>query len=316
MAYATLKTTLAGLFALTMAQPAPAQIADQPDLAAAIQSLGTELSRDSVGGTFKLYGPQHAGDTDAGLTVSRDLVYGEHDRHRLDVYAPDGAADLPVMVFVHGGGFVRGDKKGAANIGRWFARQGVVTVTLNYRFAPDAQWPSGARDIAQALDWIADNIAPLGGDPARIVLAGNSAGAMHVADYTFREELQVRDDGVIGAILISPPTVDLTARPVDPKRDALYYGTDGDRAAQSVINALDGRKIPLLIAFAELEPDVIIDQTRRLIEAVAQRDGRLPMVVSAPGHNHISIVEHIGTADETLAPGLLSFVRLQALRAQ
>ncbi|MCA0870672.1 carboxylesterase family protein [Seohaeicola saemankumensis] len=313
MAFATLKTTLAALIALTLPHTAPAQIADQPDLAAAIRGLGTELSRDSVGGTFKLYAPQHASDSDAGLTVTRDRAYGDHDRHRLDVYAPQGADSLPVMVFVHGGGFVRGDKKGAANIGRWFARHDVVTVTLNYRFAPDAQWPSGAQDVRRALDWIAANIAALGGDPARIVLAGNSAGAMHVADYTFREDLQAGDDGVIGAILISPPTVDLTARPVDPKRDALYYGTDGDRAAQSVINALDGRRIPLLIAYAELEPEVISDQTRRLIEAVARRDGRLPLVASAPGHNHISIVEHIGTADQTLAPDMLAFVRLQAL---
>ncbi len=62
---------------------------------------------------------------------------------------------------------------------------------------------------------------------------GNSAGAMHVADYGFREELQHERDGVIGLVLISPPAVDLSGRELDPQRDALYYGPDGDRTDQS-----------------------------------------------------------------------------------
>jgi acetyl esterase len=181
---------------------------------------------------------------------------------------------------------------------------------MNYRFAPENTWPSGAEDIAGVLAWIKSNGAAMGGDPTKIIIAGNSAGAMHAADYAFHEELQLADDGVIGAILISTPTVDLEAREVDPKRDALYYGADGDRAAQSVVNALDGRKLPVLVAYAQNEPAVIIDQVRLLIAGLAARDGRLPLISAAAGHNHISIVEHIGTADETLAPDMLEFIQL------
>lgn len=311
----TFAATLAATAAL-LAGAAQAQITETPEIAAQIAGMGTELTREVVGGTMALYAPLHEGD-DTGLTVTRDQSYGPHERNVLDVYAPDGAdGTQPVVIYVHGGGFVRGDKSEVDNIPRWFAQNGVVGIAMNYRFAPDNLWPAGAEDLAMALDWIRQNPDIHGGDPAKIVVAGNSAGAMHVADYTFREELQAENDGVIGAILISPPTVDLNAREVDPTRDALYYGTDGDRSAQSVVNAVEGREIPVLVAFAEYEPDVILDQTRLLIEALAQRDGRMPLVASAPGHNHISIVEHIGTADETLAPDLLEFVRLVTMRSE
>lgn len=301
---------------LALAGPASAQIAETPEAAAALPDLGRELSPDMVGGTMRLYGPMLASYGDEGLITAKDLSYGPAERNLLDVYAPQGADAAPVLVFVHGGGFVRGDKADVANIGRYMARHGIVGVTMNYRFAPNNAWPSGAEDLGLVLAWIQAEVAAYGGDPAKVFVAGNSAGAMHVADYVFREDLQHDGDGVIGAVLISTPTVDLTAREVDPQRDALYYGTEGDRAEQSVINHLEGREIPVMVAYAENEPDVIIDQTRILIEGLTARDGRMPLTYGAPGHNHISIVAHIGTADESLAREIVDFVTWQAMQAE
>jgi len=303
-----MKTLTLAAVALLAATTAQAQLSNTPEIAAALPGLGAEMSREMVGGTLQMYGALHALETNDGLSVTTDQAYGEHERNRLDVYAPDGAANLPVLLFVHGGGFVRGDKAGAANVARWFARHGVIGVPINYRFAPDNQWPSGAQDIASALAWLRDNIAALGGDPSRIVLAGNSAGAMHVADYTFHEEQQIENDGVVGSIMVSTPTANLVGREIDPTRDALYYGTDGDRAAQSVINAVEGREIPVMVGYAQNEPAVIMDQTWQLIAALTARDGRMPIISGAPGHNHISVVEHIGSADETMAPDMLEFI--------
>lgn len=296
--------------ALGLAAPmAQAQVANTPDIAAALSGLGSELTREMVGATMQLYGPLHAAETNDGLTVTADQAYGEHERQRLDVYAPEGAEGLPVLLFVHGGGFVRGDKAGAANIGRWFARHGVVAVAMNYRYAPESSFPMGAEDVAGALAWIRENIAASGGDPARIVIAGNSAGSVHVGDYAFREELQAEDDGVVGAILISMPSANLSDHDLDPQRDLLYFGEDGDRAAQSMLNALQGRTMPVMVAWAEHEPALIVSQTRQLVEGLSARDGALPVMATAMGHNHISIVEHIGTPDETLAPDMLEFVQ-------
>ncbi|MCA0942987.1 alpha/beta hydrolase [Salipiger pacificus] len=303
------------MLAAVLTLPASAQITDTPEALATLQGLGREMSREMVGATMKLYGQMLAGADDAGLTVAADQPYGPDPRNLLDLRAPEGAAELPVVLLVHGGGFVRGDKGDIVNMARWFARQGMVAVTMNYRLAPAAQWPAGAEDVGAALGWLSAHVAEHGGDPSKIVVIGDSAGAMHVADYVFREELQHADDGVIGAVLISPPVADLRGRDLDPERDLLYYGAKGDRAAQSVVGAVAGREIPVMIAYAQNEPDVIIDQTRRMIEALAERDGRLPLITSAPGHNHISIVNHFGTADDTFGRDLLGFVTLQALLA-
>lgn len=304
---------LIAAISLATALPAAAQIANTPEIAELLPGLGRELGPELVGATQSAYAALHAGD-ETGLSVTRDLEYGTDPRHRLDIYAPQDAAAAPVLVFVHGGGFVRGDKADVANIGRYAAQHGLVGVTINYRFAPDNVWPSGAQDLASAIGWLGENLARYGGDPHCLIIAGNSAGAMHVADYAFRPELRAEGDGVLGAILISPPTVDLSAREIDPARDALYYGSEGDRAAQSVVNAVPGTDLPVMIAYAEHEPDVIIDQTRLMIEALTRRDSRLPLISSAPGHNHISVVAHIGTADETLGPDLLEFVSVLAHR--
>jgi hypothetical protein len=89
-------------------------------------------------------------------------------------------------VFVHGGGFVAGDKAypGAPAydlVGAWAVRHGWVGVNITYRYAPEVKWPAGAEDVAAAVAWIRENIAAYGGDPGRIVVMGNSAGAVHAS---------------------------------------------------------------------------------------------------------------------------------------
>jgi acetyl esterase/lipase len=304
-----LKSFVASVVTSVMAIGASAQISNTPGVGEALKSLGYELSPKMIGGTFKIYGPLLAKATLADVKVSTNQSYGPDERNKLDVYSPlNATGKKPILVFVHGGGFVRGDKKDEAHIGGYFAKHGVVAVIVNYRFAPNNKWPSGAQDIALVLEWIKKNAAQFGGDANQIILSGNSAGAMHVADYTFHEKLQVKDDGVLGSIIISPPTTDLAKREIDPKRDGLYYNLGGDLRDQSVVHAVTGRKIPLLIAYAENEPKVISEQTHLLIQAIKNRDGSEPETFKAEGHNHISIVAHIGTADETMGRAMLKSI--------
>ena len=85
-----------------------------------------------------------------GPPAAVDVAYGAHERERLDVYLPKSRVGglLPVSVWVHGGGFVRGEKSAPSHpdnshMGRWAARHGFMGVVINYRLAPQAQWPSG-----------------------------------------------------------------------------------------------------------------------------------------------------------------------------
>lgn len=105
----------------------------------------------------------------------------------LNLWTPDLGGSAPVLVFIHGGGFATGTGSTTAFDGTAFARDGVLAVTINYRLAvegfallPDAATNRGLRDQVAALEWIRDNIAAFGGDPARVTVAGESAGAMAV----------------------------------------------------------------------------------------------------------------------------------------
>lgn len=110
----------------------------------------------------------------------------------LNVWAPAGAgadAGLPVMVWIHGGGFVLGSNMAAIQDGSAFARSGVVCVAINYRmgvegFLPIPGLPTnlGLRDMLFALRWVKENVAAFGGDPGNVTVFGESAGGMAIAD--------------------------------------------------------------------------------------------------------------------------------------
>ncbi|WP_417674815.1 alpha/beta hydrolase [Roseibium sp.] len=308
-------TPLAALAILATTHVASAQVVETPDIAKNLHDLGNQLTRETVGATMKIYGPLHAQTKTGGIEKVADQTYGPAERNVLDVYRPEDAnGSQPIMIFAHGGGFVRGDKAGAANIGTYFAKHGVVTIVINYRFAPDSQWPSGPEDVANVMSWVRDNAAIHGGDPANVVLAGNSAGSAHVAAYALYESYQIENDGLIGLILISPPTANLTDHEIDPQRDALYYGTDKSTFAErSYINKLYGRTVPIMVAVSQYDIPLVQSQAGQLVQALFERDGHLPVLSTAVGHNHISIVEHIGTGDETLGPDMLEFIKYQSL---
>ncbi|GAA1778580.1 carboxylesterase/lipase family protein [Streptomonospora arabica] len=106
----------------------------------------------------------------------------------VNIWAPRRAERSPVLVFVHGGGFVAGSNRAPVHDGAAFARDGVVLVALNYRLGvagfldlPGAPRNRGLLDVLAALEWVQRNIAAFGGDPANVTLAGQSAGATTVA---------------------------------------------------------------------------------------------------------------------------------------
>ena len=117
-----------------------------------------------------------------------EVVIGGDECLNLNVWTPDpGAAGLPVLVWIHGGSFMNGSGSVPEYDGTAFARDGVVCVTINYRlaaegflFLDDDAANLGLLDQLAALRWVRDNIAAFGGDPARVTVAGESAGAMSV----------------------------------------------------------------------------------------------------------------------------------------
>lgn len=119
-----------------------------------------------------------------GVEIVRDVRYSEAARNVCDVYRPAGpvGAGRPVLLFVHGGAWVIGDKRQQGQpMLLHLARRGFVCVSINYRLAPRHRWPAAIVDVKRAIVWIRTHIAAYGGDPSFLAAAGASAGGHLVA---------------------------------------------------------------------------------------------------------------------------------------
>ena len=299
--------------AVSMAAPVAAQV--QPEAAARIAAFGPVLNPDLVKAMHEVYNPLQPKSA-PGIAMTGDLAYGADERQMLDVFAPEvkPARPLPVVIFVHGGGFVAGAKRTPGtimyqNVGLFYASSGMIGVVTTYRLAPKHPYPAGGEDVAASVRWVQANIARFGGDPGRIVLHGQSAGATHVGHYVFDKSLQPRDgrDGVIGAILQSA-VFDPAGAPAGPNVTA-YYGDPSKWDGTSQFDKLDGRAIPVLLLSSELNPEPFKRQFTRMQEALCKRDGgRCPTAIEIAGHNHISEIFHLNSSDQSLGPALLDFI--------
>ncbi len=122
-----------------------------------------------------------------GVEVIRDVAYapsGKHE-HLLDVYRPAGRTEpLPVVLYVHGGGFRILSKDSHWIMGLAYARRGYVVFNVNYHLGPKHPFPAPLHDCADAYRWVVENASRFGGDPTKLVLAGESAGANLVCAMT------------------------------------------------------------------------------------------------------------------------------------
>lgn len=203
--------------------------------------------------------PQSArrlGDIDMTPYFGTGWSRGE-DYLTVNVFAPAAGGDaLPVMVFVHGGGFVAGSTRAALYDGTAFARDGVVLVTLNYRLGmagfldvPGAPANRGLLDVVAALRWVRENISAFGGDPRNVTLFGQSAGAT-----------------IVGGVLATPEAAGLFRRAIVQSGSGLgaFTPEQAARVTRAAAGALGIE--PRVDAFGGI-PD------ERLVEAAAELTG-------------------------------------------
>lgn len=178
----------------------------------------------------------------------------------------------------------------------WAARHGFVGVTITYRRAPEALWPSGAEDIGSALRWVRANISAHGGDPDGIVLMGQSAGATHVASYAGLEQFHAAPGGGVVGLIVFSGVYDFVQ--FGPAESILTYLGDRRRSAEaSPLMGLANSPLPLLFAVSEFDPPEFHVQAKALFDArFVHLGGRSPDYQYLPGHNHISQVAHLGAA--------------------
>jgi triacylglycerol lipase len=242
-----------------------------------------------------------------------DIAYGPDPRHRLDLYRQQNLKDAPVFVFIHGGGFIMGDKRSEQgpfyrNVGDYAARQGWIGVVPTYPLAPDHPWPAGPEALRQVVEWIRGNVAEYGGDPRKIVLSGQSAGAVHVASYIAHSAYHVAPGGgVRGAVLMSGLYDTTAGEPNDNHR--AYYGADASKYAEaSCVPGLLATTVPLCFTVSEFDPEMFQQEAARTVGAWGEARGTFPEMHYLVGHNHLTPSQSLGTPVKDVEALLADFV--------
>ena len=241
-----------------------------------------------------------------GVERLDDIPYRRsgHRAHRLDIYRPQDCENAPVVFYIHGGGFRFMSKESHWLMGLGFARRGYLVVTINYRLAPRHPFPAALVDACHGYDWVCRNISSYGGDPERIVVAGESAGANLAANITLASCVEFREAWMrrvwqhqrvpsaallaCGILQVSQPQrfrrdknlpAWLYHRIAEVNRDYLQPSAFCDRRSCRladpvvVLENLDEPARPLPPTFAPVGTlDPLLDDTRRLEQALSRLD--------------------------------------------
>lgn len=199
--------------------------------------------------------------------VGDGIAYADGARHRLDVYAPEQrGASAPVVFFIYGGGWSRGERGEYEFVGRALASRGFVAVIADYRLVPEVRYPEFLEDSARALRWVQDNIANYGGDPKRVFLSGHSAGAynavMLALDPFYRQEYGVSMP-ILGVAALSGP-YDFYPFEYDEVRQA--FGQAPNPEGTQPINLITADSPAMYLATGTSDPIVRVQNTERFAE--------------------------------------------------
>src|SRR6202012_4980630 len=188
----------------------------------------------------------------------------------------------------------------------WAVAHGMVGVNMNYRLAPQAQYPVVQHEIAEVVALARKNAKAWGGDPDRIVVWGHSAGASQVASFIAHPETYAAVAGAtkpVAAAIVTSGGYEFAG----PK-DNVYYGPVATLAERSSTAGLIKSKVPLLVAHAELDPPFMVADADRLHADLTQA-GRPHDYLVAAKHGHMSESYSVGTADESVSGPVLACIR-------
>jgi arylformamidase len=260
--------------------------------------------------------------------LTSDIPYADpaDERQVLDVYAPEQANDLPVVFWIHGGGWQTGDKTDVQIKPRVFAEHGFVFVSTNYRLLPDVDMGVLIRDVAKSLGWVHNNISRYGGDPGRIFVMGHSAGAQLAAllctDERYLEAEGVPFDVLKGCVPVDGDTYDLPAiimteevrrtvhgLPLPEFGHRVKFGNDPKLHIEfsAVTHVAKDKGIPpFLILHVAGHPDTTA-QARRLGNVLA--DAEVPVkVFGARETTHNKLNADLGLPDDPATKALFEFL--------
>lgn len=219
-------------------------------------------------------------------------AYGTDAAQRLDVYVPPGARGAPILIMVHGGAWMIGDKANTGSVENklehWLTR-GWIVVSVNYRMLPDAMAHAQAEDVAEAVQWVQGYAEDWGGDPRKIILMGHSAGAHLVALVSSKPAMV--GQSWAGTVVLDSAAMQVSA--IMAGRHPGFYDQafGADPAYWSQASPMDQwtpKAVPMMLVCSTRRPDDPCDDARRF-QAKAQAAGRdIPVLPQALTHADIN----------------------------
>lgn len=270
--------------------------------------------------------PAPATAAESAPLVQRNLPYASpaHERQVLDIHAPPGAKNLPVVFWIHGGGWQAGDKQDVQEKPHAFTARGFVFVSTNYRLFPTADMGTIIRDCAKSLAWVHRNIASHGGDPTRVFVMGHSAGAQLAAILCTDRRL-LAAEGVPFSILkgcvpVDGDTYDVPAivangemrrkfhgQPEPKAGHRVKFGTEAQhREYSAVTHVARGQGIPPFLLVHITENHDVIAQAFRLA-TVLREAGVSVKVLPVRGVTHNQVNANLGLPGDASTQELFAF---------
>ena len=242
------------------------------------------------------------------------------------MHAPEGAKNLPVVFWIHGGGWQSGDKTMVAQKPKAFMDAGFVFVSINHRLLPTVEMGAITRDVASALGWVHKNIATYGGDPTRLLVMGHSSGGQ-LAALMCTDDRYAKAEGfsltiIKGCVPVDADTFDIPAiievaetrarvhhLPMPTYGHRQKFGNDAakHRDFSAVTHVARNKGIaPFLILHIAGHPDTGAQAQR--LAAVLETAGISVKVVAGRETTHASINDNIGASNDPVTIALFAFV--------
>jgi acetyl esterase/lipase len=234
--------------------------------------------------------------------------------------------NLPVVFWIHGGGWQQGDKSQVKLKPQWFMDKGFIFVSTNYRLLPEVEMATLVSDCAKSLGWVSRHIKQFGGDPKRILVAGHSAGAQLAAilctdeHWLMAEGMQLSD--LIGCIPVDGDTFDIPAiietaetrlrahgMPMPKYGHRLKFGNDPEKHKDfsAVTHVASGKNIPpFLILYVSHHPD---NTAQAMRFGAVLKDANVPVTLfGAKDTQHVKLNDDLGLTDDPATAALANFL--------
>lgn len=256
-----------------------------------------------------------------GSRIRWDIPYVADGGHQqsLDLYAPPDAKNAPVVIFIHGGEWTKGDKSEVSYKPKFFNEQGMVFVSANYRLSGTAKHPAQVDDVAAAVRWVHDHAAEFGGNPRKLVLMGHSAGCHLVTlvalDARPLAKVGLKPSDLKAVVSWSGGAFDLVAKVAEAGMYADYirqtFGTDEGtwRDASPMAHVGETKPMPhFLFVSAEQDKPASREATRKMVALVQEAAGSAELAVLSD-KTHSSANHDLGMPGDSSGELLVRFIR-------